>query len=624
MLPPIHLITNQRPPSQQRRPLLPPTMSHYSDDDPPPPNPSQDMSKNWPLSEPLLQLARAVYQRGKTTIETVSGILRNENKAQTANSTSQTASPATSNVESIREKAHVAQEKLGSKHEVQGLFGDSKSEACNPEDPPPEDSTRQDVTSDRGSRDHTEEIAIFSANQAISASTPSLVRETDITQHAAIPPATTHLVITQSATTRLATKSLIDTKADRGHDVQKEFVENEKQEERGNVINGKEYTARKPKTSLMKAHKSQEESATGSKDILCILIGGPNPPDELCQGTNQVDDARVPDCLKNLFDKNSDGMVDMVEEEPRECVHSMDKERQRDAADVGEPAIAPLAPVDDTRMGSTLVDLMLDPVKDNLPSFLCHEEGHPMGITITSKGLEVPATTPDRSPMTSITSSYVRMHRPRSIDSMCSEFLQLCRKRKASNGTDALCEHTAKFLKTTMVRDFENDKTYNSSSWSLFLGVARQAIRDSKQVIGDHDRKEELEDSTFKVGHWEESIAHGTQRFLEVVSDKPVTAVSERTGAPVWGGFWKDIEFWPGDVMSTLPPLGQTTENWSVTRRHWLEGCSVFWSKREQAEAFKITFGHVEAGPVCGVSMDRWVNDLDREAVRARYLSFLH
>jgi hypothetical protein len=566
-----------------------------------------------------------VYQRGKTTIETISSILRNENETQTANGTSQTASPATSSAESIPGKAHVAQYGLGSKHEVQGLAGDSNSEACNPEDPTPEDSARKDVASDdTGSRDHTEEIAIFSANHSISASTPSLVGETDITQLAATPPTTTQLLITQLATTQLATKSLIDTKANRGQDVQKEFVKNEKQEERSGVIDGEEHTARKPKTSLMKAHTLKRASATSSEDISLILIRGLNQPDQLCQGKNQVGDAGVPDCLSNLVDKNSDGRVDIVEEEARERVHGMDEERQRDIVNVGEPAITPPAPVDDTRMDSTPVDLMLDPVKNVLPSFLCHEGGFPMGIAITSKGLEVPATIPDTSPMTSTTSSYVRMHRPRSIDSTCSEFSELRRKRKASSGTDALCEHTAKFLKATMARDFENDKTYHSSSWSLFLGVARQAMKDSKQVTGDHERNEELEDSSCKVGYWEESIAHGTERFLEVSPDKPVMAVGERTGAPVWGGFWKDIEVWPGDLMSTLPPLGQTTENWSVTRRHWLEGCLVFWSKREHAEAFRIMSGHVKAGPECGVSMDRWVNDLDREAVRAKYLSFLH
>ncbi|KAL2038786.1 hypothetical protein N7G274_008544 [Stereocaulon virgatum] len=597
-------------------------MSHHSEDDPPPPpDPSQDLSKNWPLFEPLVQLARTVYQRGNTTIETISGIPRNENETQTAKGTSQTASPATSSAKSIREQAHVAQESLESKHEVQRLVGDSKSEACNPGDSTTRDSARQDVD-DTSSRNHTEETAIPSANHAISASTPSLVWETDTTQFAATPPATTQLSVTQSATTQFATESLIDIKADRGQDVQKEFVENEKQEKRGSVFHGQEYRARKPKTSLMKAHKSKRASATSSEDISRILIGGLILPDELCQGENQVGDARVPDCLSDLVDKNSDGRVDLVEEEACQGVHSMDEERQRDAMNVGEPAITPPAPVDDTLMGLTLVDLMLDPVKNSLPSFLCHEEGYPMGITITSKSLEIPATDPDPSPMTSTSSSDVRMHRPRSTDSICTESL-LRRKTKASSGTDASCEHGAKFLKATMARDFKNDKTCNSSSWSLVLGVVRRAMKDNKEVIGDHERNEELEDSTCKVGYWGKSIAHGTERFLEVVSDKPVMAVSERTGAPVWGGFWKDIEFWPGDLMSTLPPLGQTTENSSVTRRHWLEGCSVFWSEREM-EAFRITFGHAEAGPVCGIPMDIWVNDLDREAVRAKYLSFLH
>ena len=95
----------------------------------------------------------------------------------------------------------------------------------------------------------------------------------------------------------------------------------------------------------------------------------------------------------------------------------------------------------------------------------------------------------------------------------------------------------------------------------------------------------------------------------------------ERTGTPIWGGYWKDKTAWPSDLTTTLAHTGQTKEDLWAKRREWLKKCSGFWSKREREETSRILSGQVMAGPVYGIAMDKWVNDLDDETVRARYLT---
>ena len=362
--------------------------------------------------------------------------------------------------------------------------------------------------------------------------------------------------------------------------------------------------------------------------------GGQGAPGELLDGADKEKDGathgrdgHIEDRPREVPDEVSDDSSQVDEE----AVHHMEDER-RNPENMWEPATTPLVAV--KPMTSTEADLVLDAIKDS-PGETLHTERRgeecevtpcstifhettqipamtdeppsalPTEIEIPPADLEKVSPAPDQTPDSAdkILDRGSECEEPRA--KKCGDTPQ-DRKRKPSSWKDGPHERAKKFIKR--VGSFGNlsDKSYSSGLCSLVNHIEDWTMSSLERAFQGQVKKDEKRgsegDITATVDSWYDSIDSDDS------SEKPSASVGERTGTPIWGGYWKDKTAWPSDLTSTLALPGQTKEELWAKRREWLKKCSGFWSKREREETSRIVSGQVMAGPVYGIAMDKWVN----------------